>query len=174
MKKTYWADFCLLLLLLFPLLVSCAKYETVSSQKDFDSEFDKSINLQEKESFYYYYGEKIPVEQHADMLFIQFSSKEHKESYKRKLTSVSSLQLYSSNANNFQQDDESSFLVAYSTIGNLSSKQLSEIEYEDGDKVSHLFVVTQEILLLSQSQIQLCLTEVGASCILDYMIHKTN
>lgn len=131
-KKTYWADFCLLLLLLFPLLVSCAKYETVSSQKDFDSEFDKSINLQEKESFYYYYGEKIPVEQHADMLFIQFSSKEHKESYKRKLTSVSSLQLYSSNANNFQQDDESSFLVAYSTIGNLSSKQLSEIEYEDG------------------------------------------
>lgn len=41
-------------------------------------------------------------------------------------------------------------------------------------KVSHLFVVTQEILLLSQSQIQLCLTEVGASCILDYMIHKTN
>ena len=129
MKKTYWADFCLLLLLLFPLLVSCAKYETVSSQKDFDSEFDKSINLQEKESFYYYYGEKIPVEQHADMLFIQFSSKEHKESYKRKLTSVSSLQLYSSNANNFQQDDESSFLVAYSTIGNLSSKQLSEIEY---------------------------------------------
>ena len=151
MKKTYWADFCLLLLLLFPLLVSCAKYETVSSQKDFDSEFDKSINLQEKESFYYYYGEKIPVEQHADMLFIQFSSKEHKESYKRKLTSVSSLQLYSSNANNFQQDDESSFLVAYSTIGNLSSKQLSEIEYEDGDKVSHLFVVTQEILLLSQS-----------------------